>query len=72
MAVLRPAAAHTLWQEWPQLDPDLVREVHAAGVRVIAWTVNDAGVARQLAAAGVDGLCTDRPGWLRQAVADRR
>ncbi|OWT80606.1 MULTISPECIES: glycerophosphodiester phosphodiesterase [unclassified Achromobacter] len=39
--------------------PELVRDVHAAGYRLCAWTVNDAQRARDLLAWGVDGLFTD-------------
>ena len=41
VAVLRSASAHTIWQEWPQVDEQLIQEVHAAGGSVIAWTVNE-------------------------------
>jgi glycerophosphoryl diester phosphodiesterase len=41
------------------IDEHLVRAVHAAKGRVIAWTVNEAEDARRLAAIGVDGICTD-------------
>lgn len=48
-----------LWRQWPFVDAELVAAAHAAGCRIIAWTVNDANVMDQLAALGVDGLCTD-------------
>jgi glycerophosphoryl diester phosphodiesterase len=35
--------------------------VHAAGGRIVVWTVNDVEAARALAALGVDGICTDVP-----------
>jgi glycerophosphoryl diester phosphodiesterase len=41
---------------------------HAQGWRVNAWTVNDEGDLRRLAAAGVDGLITNRPDVARAAV----
>lgn len=44
-----------------QLTPSRVEAAHAAGLRVMAWTVNDVLEARQLLAWGVDMLCTDRP-----------
>jgi glycerophosphoryl diester phosphodiesterase len=47
------------------LDRDFVRELHAAGLRVHVWTVDEAKRAWELAAAGVDSLTTNRPGWLR-------
>ena len=33
--------------------------VHAAGLRALVYTVNDAGRARQLIALGIDGIVTD-------------
>ena len=42
------------------IDENLVRAIHAARGRVIAWTVNDPDQARRLAALGVDGICTDQ------------
>lgn len=51
--------ARDVWPNWKLIDPALVADVHGAGGRVIAWTVNDADVARRLADMGVDGLCGD-------------
>jgi glycerophosphoryl diester phosphodiesterase len=56
---LRAAGARDYWQEWSMIDEDLVRAVHAANGRVIAWTVNEPEDARHLATMGVDGICTD-------------
>ena len=58
-ALLRELGARDLWPEWPLIDEALVTQVHGAGGRVIAWTVNDRGQATRLAALGVDGVCTD-------------
>ena len=41
---------------------------HKAGVQLIAWTVNSAPHARQLAAWGVDGICTDVPDVISTAL----
>ncbi|MEP7356598.1 MAG: glycerophosphodiester phosphodiesterase family protein [Anaerolineales bacterium] len=41
---------------------------HAHGWRVNAWTVDDAADLRRLAAAGVDGLITNRPDTARKAI----
>ncbi|MFF0485317.1 glycerophosphodiester phosphodiesterase [Streptomyces sp. NPDC004435] len=47
--------------------PGAVAELHAAGVAVNVWTVNDPARWRVLAGLGVDGVITDRPaelvGW---------
>lgn len=57
--LMREAGARDVWPQVPIITPQLVHEVHAAGGRVVAWTVNDADVARQLASMDVDGLCGD-------------
>jgi glycerophosphoryl diester phosphodiesterase len=48
-----------------------VADAHAAGLRVHAWTVDDARAARRLIRAGVDGLFTNDPARLRQALRRR-
>ena len=56
---LRAAGARDYWQSLEFTDAALVERVHAAGGRVIVWTVNRAEDAASLAALGVDGICTD-------------
>lgn len=41
------------------LDAAAIATAHAAGLRVLAYTVNDRGTADRLLAAGIDGLITD-------------
>ncbi len=41
-----------------------VRQAHAAGLRVHAWTTDDRREAARLAAAGVDGIVTNHPARL--------
>lgn len=50
------------------LDAAFVAVLHAAGLKVHVWTVDDAALARRLVAAGVDSITTNRPGWLRQQL----
>lgn len=57
--VLRSAGARDLWPAARTVDESLVRAVHAAGGRVIAWTANSPAEWTRLSAAGVDGICTD-------------
>lgn len=57
--VLRRTGALDVWPHFPLVDAAMVSEVHAAGGRVIPWTVNDRDDARRLTALGVDGICTD-------------
>lgn len=51
--------ARDVWPRVPLIERQLVDEVHAAGGRVIAWTVNSLPEAKALAELGVDGLCGD-------------
>jgi glycerophosphoryl diester phosphodiesterase len=53
--------------KWP-IDKPFADEVHRAGLKLVVWTVNDPVVAKRLVEAGVDGITTDRPGWLREAL----
>lgn len=53
---------------WP-IDLSLVNQVHRAGLKLYVWTVDDPAVARRLVDAGVDGITTNRPGWLRAQLA---
>jgi glycerophosphoryl diester phosphodiesterase len=46
------------------IDRRLVDTCHARGVRVMAWSANDAGAADRLLDAGVDAILSDRPAWL--------
>ena len=70
-AALDAARARDLWQHWSMIDRPLVEATHARGGRVIAWTVNDAAVARALADMGVDGLCSDEPQLVAAALGAR-
>jgi len=49
--------------------PARVKEFHAAGMKVMTWTVNRPATARRLAEAGVDGMIGDDPVAL---AAERR
>jgi glycerophosphoryl diester phosphodiesterase len=53
--------------KWP-ITKEFVSEVKAAGLKMYVWTVNDAEVARRLQEAGVDGITTDKPKWLREQL----
>jgi glycerophosphoryl diester phosphodiesterase len=44
---------------YPLLDAALIARLHAAGLRAMAYTVNDPAEALRLRAAGIDGLITD-------------
>jgi glycerophosphoryl diester phosphodiesterase len=42
--------------------PKFIAKLHALGLRVDYWTINDESAARALFAAGADGIITDDPG----------
>jgi glycerophosphoryl diester phosphodiesterase len=71
IAVLRSAGATTLWQEWQQIDQELVSRVHGAGCTLVAWTVNEPGDLDRMVRLGVDGLCGNYPDRIRVAIAPR-
>jgi glycerophosphoryl diester phosphodiesterase len=71
VGALQSVGATTLWQEWQQVDQELVQAVHAAGCRIVAWTVNEVGDLERLVRLGVDGLCGNYPDRIRVALAAR-
>lgn len=56
-----------LEQKWP-IDAAFAKKVHAAGLKLYVWTVDDAVLAQKLVDAGVDGITTNRPGWMREQL----
>ncbi|HEU0165678.1 MAG TPA: glycerophosphodiester phosphodiesterase family protein, partial [Thermomicrobiales bacterium] len=42
-------------------DPEITRQLHAEGIGIWAWTVNDAERMKTLASWGADAVCTDDP-----------
>jgi glycerophosphoryl diester phosphodiesterase len=50
------------------VDEAFVRKVRDAGLDTYTWTVDDIAEAQRLIAAGVCGIATNRPAWLRQQV----
>ncbi|HWN93893.1 MAG TPA: glycerophosphodiester phosphodiesterase family protein, partial [Methylomirabilota bacterium] len=53
--------------KWP-IDKAFVNQVKDAGLKLVVWTVNDPAIAKRMVEAGVDGITTDRPGWLREQL----
>ena len=54
------------------VDAAFVRKAKSAGLKVYIWTVDDPDAARELAAAGVDGITTNRPAWLHEKLDTAR
>jgi glycerophosphoryl diester phosphodiesterase len=63
------AAGHAAVHPWDGLvDEALVARCHDAGLAVNVWTCNDADRLVELAALGVDGVCTDLPDLALRAL----
>lgn len=57
-----------LHQGFP-VDKAFVMQVKDAGLKLFVWTVDDPAMAKKWADAGVDGITTNRPQWLREQLA---
>ncbi|WP_049565288.1 glycerophosphodiester phosphodiesterase [Streptomyces sp. SBT349] len=55
----------------PYVTEAMVDEAHAAGLRVIPWTVDDVATMNKLIDDGVDGIITDYPDRLRTVMQER-
>ena len=51
------------------VDREFVEGLRAAKCGFHCWTVNDAAVAKQFQSLGVDSITTDRPLFIREAIA---
>jgi glycerophosphoryl diester phosphodiesterase len=55
-----------------RIDAALVRKAHRAGLKVYVWTVDNPRRAQKLAALGIDGVATNRAGWMRRRLAAKK
>lgn len=51
------------------IDAEYGAKILNAGLKLAVWTVNDPQLARSMIKAGVQGLTTDRPGWMREQLS---
>lgn len=51
-----------------RVDAAMIEKIHGRGLKAFAWTVNTPADARRLKTLGIDGITTDRPGWLREQL----
>lgn len=66
------AAGGTAWSPYfGDLDQRLLEQAHQLGLQVIPWTVNDPADMRRLLDWGVDGIISDYPDRLRDALRQR-
>ncbi len=57
----RELGAWAVWVYHPLITARLIAGAHAAGIAVIAWTVDEPRRIAELSALGVDGICTNDP-----------
>jgi glycerophosphoryl diester phosphodiesterase len=50
------------------IDAAFGKKVLDAGLKLAVWTVNDPQLARKMIQSGVQGITTDRPGWIREEL----
>ncbi|HRO66012.1 MAG TPA: glycerophosphodiester phosphodiesterase family protein, partial [Pseudobdellovibrionaceae bacterium] len=60
IATARRLRADTVTPHYGQVNSEMVRQFHEAGLRIVPWTVNDVEEAKRLIDLGVDGIATDR------------
>lgn len=57
--------------ELKEVTPEFVAEAHELGIKIVPWTVNTREDMEKLMDMGVDGIITDKPWILREALANR-
>ena len=50
------------------LHTEFIEEIKAARLKCYVWTVDSPFIAARLIRAGIDGVTTNRPGWLREQL----
>jgi len=66
------AAGCRIWSaHFADLDAAKVKEAQALGLQVLAWTVNDPAQIEKVLDLGVDGIISDRPDRVREAMQRR-
>jgi glycerophosphoryl diester phosphodiesterase len=66
--LVKAAGCGTWSMFWRNLRADDVRDAHAAGIKVLPWTVNDPAEMARLIDWKVDGIITDYPDRLRKVM----
>jgi glycerophosphoryl diester phosphodiesterase len=66
------AAGGGTWSPYfGDLTETTLKEAHDLGLKVAVWTVNDPAQINKMLDLGVDGITSDRPDLVRQAMAER-
>jgi glycerophosphoryl diester phosphodiesterase len=70
LAAARDAACEIVMPHKGQLNDALVGRVHAAGLKLATWVVDEPAELKKLARFGLYGVGSNRPGVLLEAIAD--
>lgn len=66
------APAPVIWSPaFADLTPEVIREAHKLGLKVLPWTVNQRADMQRLMDWGADGIITDYPDMLRDLMRER-
>jgi glycerophosphoryl diester phosphodiesterase len=66
------AAGCAVWSPFfRDLTPEAMAEAKSLGVKIIPWTVNERSDMARLIGLGVDGIISDYPNRLREAMAEK-
>jgi len=66
------AAGSTTWSPYfGDLTEGKLKEAHDLGIKVVVWTVNEPAQIKKMLDLRVDGIISDRPDLVRQAMAER-
>ena len=68
---VKAAGGRTWSPNFAALDAALLREARALGLQVVVWTVNEPADIEGMLALGVDGIISDRPDRVREALRRR-
>jgi len=63
--LVKASGAGTWGPDYRDVSAERVREMHALGIRVVPWTVNEPADMQRLLTCKVDGMVSDRPDLLR-------
>ena len=50
------------------ISEEYIKSVHDTNMEIYAWTVDDPEEAAKLSGLGIDGITTNRPGWMRKEL----
>ncbi len=68
LKVAKGTGAAVIGWEYKDIDQDVVDRVHAAGLKIWAWTADKPEDIQRLKSLGVDGIITNRPDSTRKTV----